>query len=103
MVCTFGDKTDVLWVKRHNLKIINAIDEKGRMTKAAKKYEGLSIEECRNKIIEDLDKKGFLIKKERIKQNVGRCWRCKTPVEILVKKQWFIDVNKIKKRCTKKL
>ncbi|ADP77172.1 valyl-tRNA synthetase [Methanothermus fervidus DSM 2088] len=101
MVCTFGDKTDVLWVKRHNLKIINAIDEKGRMTKAAKKYEGLSIEECRNKIIEDLDKKGFLIKKERIKQNVGRCWRCKTPVEILVKKQWFIDVNKLKKDVKK--
>ena len=31
MICTFGDKTDVVWVTRYNLDIINAIDEKGEM------------------------------------------------------------------------
>lgn len=95
MICTFGDKTDVTWVNRHNLDIIEAIDEKGQMTKAAGKYQGLTIKECKEKIIEDLEAKGHLIKKERIKQNLGVCWRCKTPIEILIKKQWFVAVKKL--------
>jgi len=95
MICTFGDKTDVTWVNRHNLDIIEAIDEKGRMTEAAGKYKGLTIKECKERIIEDLEKEGHLIKKERIKQNLGVCWRCKTPIEILVKKQWFVAVKEL--------
>ncbi|MEM4525081.1 MAG: valine--tRNA ligase [Methanothermobacter sp.] len=95
MICTFGDKTDVTWVNRHNLDIIEAIDEKGQMTEAAGKYSGLSIKECKEKIIEDLKAEGHLIKQERIKQNLGVCWRCKTPIEILVKKQWFVAVKKL--------
>jgi len=95
MICTFGDKTDVTWVNRHNLDIIEAIDEKGRMTEAAGKYKGLTIKECKERIIEDLEKERYLIKKERIKQNLGVCWRCKTPIEILVKKQWFVAVKEL--------
>ncbi|HIH61271.1 MAG TPA: valine--tRNA ligase [Methanobacteriales archaeon] len=95
MICTFGDKTDVTWVNRHNLDIIEAIDEKGQMTEAAGKYKGLTIRECKERIIEDLETEGYLIKKERIKQNLGVCWRCKTPIEILVKKQWFVAVKKL--------
>ncbi|BDH79320.1 MAG TPA: valine--tRNA ligase [Methanothermobacter sp.] len=95
MICTFGDKTDVTWVNRHKLDIIEAIDEKGQMTEAAGKYKGLTIKECKEKIIEDLEAEGHLIKKERIKQNLGVCWRCKTPIEILIKKQWFVAVKKL--------
>ena len=41
MVCTFGDKTDVSWVNKHNLEIIDAINEKGLLTSAAGRYEGI--------------------------------------------------------------
>ncbi len=95
MVCTFGDKTDVNWVNKHNLETINIIDEKGKLTKAAGRYEGMTIQECKIKTIEDLDDEGYLIKKEKVDQNVGQCWRCKTPIEILVKKQWFVSVNQL--------
>ncbi len=95
MVCTFGDKTDVLWVNRHNLMIKKAINEKGELTEIAKKYKGLKTEEARKKIIEDLKKEGYLIKQEKIKQNVGVCWRCKTPIEIIVTEQWFVNVKKL--------
>ena len=93
MICTFGDKTDVSWVNRYNLNIIEAIDEKGMMTSAAGKYEGLPLSVCKVRIIEDLENQGILIKKEKVDQNVGQCWRCKTPIEILVKKQWFVAVK----------
>jgi len=92
MVCTFGDKTDVRWVKRHKLPIIKLIDEKGQMTEAASKYASLSLEEARRAIVKDLRKIGLIEKQEELPQSVGLCWRCKTPVEILTKSQWFMNV-----------
>lgn len=98
MICTFGDKQDVIWVKRHNLKIVKAIDEKGRLTSVAKEFSGFKVEEARQKIIEKLEKDGYLIRKEKIKQNVGVCWRCKTPVEIIAAEQWFVKVKEVANR-----
>lgn len=95
MVCTFGDKTDVSWVNKHNLDIIEAIDEKGIMTKSAGRYEGMTLKECKLATVDDLKAEECIIKQEPVDQNVGQCWRCKTPIEILVKKQWFVAVNKL--------
>lgn len=95
MVCTFGDKTDVSWVNKYDLDIIESIDEKGIMTEAAGDYAGLTLEECKAKTIIDLDKEGYLNKKEKVDQNVGQCWRCDTAIEILVKKQWFVAVTEL--------
>ena len=95
MICTFGDKTDVSWVNRYDLDIIEAIDETGVMNEVAGKYAGFTIPECKSAIIEDLKSEGFLTKQEKVDQNVGLCWRCKTPIEILVKKQWFVAVKKL--------
>ncbi len=95
MICTFGDKTDVLWVNKYGLDIIEAIDEQGIMQDVSGEYCGLSIEKCKEKIIEDLKKEGYLKKQENVDQNVGLCWRCKTPIEILVKNQWFVAVKEL--------
>ena len=72
----------------------SSIDEKGRMTELAKEYKGLSTEECKEEIIADLKAKGLLTKRERIKQSVGVCWRCKAPIEIISTRQWFVKVKK---------
>ena len=93
MICTFGDKTDVSWVQKYDLEIINAIDETGTLTSAAGRYEGMDLQSCKKQTIEDLDAEGYLLKQEEVDQNVGQCWRCKTPIEILVKKQWFVAVR----------
>ncbi|MGB9937132.1 MAG: valine--tRNA ligase [Methanobacterium sp.] len=95
MICTFGDKTDVLWVNKYDLDIIEAIDEQGIMQEVTGEYCGLTIKECKDKIIKDLKDKGYLKKQENVGQNVGSCWRCKTPIEILVKNQWFVAVKEL--------
>lgn len=95
MICTFGDKTDVEWVTKYDLDVINAISEKGDMLDVAGKYAGMAIKECRSEIIKDLKDAGYLIKQEEVDQNVGLCWRCKTPIEIMTKKQWFVAANKM--------
>ena len=95
MVCTFGDKTDVAWVNKYDLDVIEAISEQGIITSAGGKYEGLTLPECAEATINDLSDGGYLRKQEDVEQNVGACWRCKTPIEILVKKQWFIGVRQL--------
>jgi valyl-tRNA synthetase len=95
MICTFGDKTDVSWVNRYDLDIIEAIDETGLMKDVSGKYAGMEIPECKAAITEDLKTEGCLVKQEAVDQNVGLCWRCKTPIEILVKKQWFVAVKEL--------
>jgi valyl-tRNA synthetase len=93
MICTFGDKTDVSWVQKYDLEVIEVMDDSGILTKAAGRYEGMDLQACKKQTIEDLDSEGYLLKKEEVDQNVGQCWRCKTPVEILLKEQWFVAVR----------
>ena len=98
MICTYGDKSDVLMVARHRLPVIKLVDERGRMTELAGPYEGLSILEAREAIVRDLDRAGLLRGVEEIEQDVGVCWRCKTPIEILSKEQWFMRTTALTDR-----
>ena len=93
MICTFGDKTDVSWVQKYDLEVIDVMDDAGMLTSAAGRYEGMDLQTCKKQTIEDLDSEGYLLKQEEVDQNVGQCWRCKTPVEILLKEQWFVAVR----------
>ena len=90
MICTVGDKEDLNWVFKYKLPIEMSIDEEGKMTDICGKYKGLKIIDAREKVIDDLKKDGLLIKQEPLDQNVGSCWRCKTPVEFINAKQWFL-------------
>ncbi|MEM0116634.1 MAG: valine--tRNA ligase [Thermoplasmata archaeon] len=98
MVCSIGDKNDLKLIRKHGFEIIRIIDEQGKLTDLAGKYSGLDIINAREKIIEDLNKENRLIKVEEIEHNVGTCWRCGTPLEILNKEQWFIKTLDLKER-----
>ncbi|MEM2340049.1 MAG: valine--tRNA ligase [Candidatus Bathyarchaeia archaeon] len=102
MVCTFGDKADVAWQKRYGLPVIKAIGEDGRMAEAAGEFAGLSIEECRAKMVERLRAEGLLERSEPIRRSVGTCWRCHTPVEILSKPQWFMRTRDMTEEVVKR-
>ncbi|MFO7968335.1 MAG: valine--tRNA ligase [Archaeoglobaceae archaeon] len=96
MVCTFGDKQDVKWWKKHKLDLRVILDRNGRLGPQAGKYKGLKIEEARKRIIEDLKSEGRMVDQKMADHNVGACWRCKTPVEIIAEEQWFVKVEREK-------
>jgi len=90
MICTYGDKADVVAVARYKLPSIKLIDGKGIMTENTGKYRGLTIKEARKQIIKDLDEADLIVKTEDLQQEVGECWRCHTNVEIITTDQWFM-------------
>lgn len=96
MICTFGDRQDVKWWKKHNLELRDTLTRDGRLNEKAGKYAGLTIPEAREKILEDLKAEGRLVRQEDVQHNVGLCWRCKTPVEIVPEEQWFVKIEKDK-------
>lgn len=78
---------------RHNLEVINVMDDSAHMNENAGKYQGMDRYECRKAIVNDLKEGGFLVEIEPIKHNVGTCYRCKTTVEPRVSKQWFVKMK----------
>ncbi len=78
---------------RHNLPVINVMEDNGTMNDKCGKYTGMDRYEARKEIVKDLQEGGFLIKIEPIKHNVGSCYRCKTIVEPRVSKQWFVKMK----------
>ncbi len=95
MICTYGDKEDVKTVIKHKLPVIMLLTENGRINENGGKYVGLTINQARAAIVEDLTAAGLLEKTEKITQEIGVCDRCKAHVEILERKQWFMNTRKL--------
>lgn len=77
----------------HNLERIRVIDDNGIMNKLAGPYEGMDRFECRERILVDLEKANLLEKVESYRHAVGHCYRCKTMIEPVLSKQWFVKVG----------
>jgi valyl-tRNA synthetase len=79
--------------KRHNLPLIQVIDESAKMTAAAGVYAGLDRFEARKRVVVDLEAAGAIEKIEDYPLSLARCSRSKTIVEPLVSKQWFVKTK----------
>ncbi len=90
--------------ERHNLERIQVIGEDGHMTAAAgPNYQGLTTEECRKKVLKDLESQGLLRGEKEITHSVAHCYKCGTVIEPMLKSQWFIDVKRLAAEAIKHL
>ena len=78
---------------RHNLPIINVMNDDASINAQGGKYEGMDRYEARKAIVKDLEECGALIKIEDYTHNVGTCYRCSTTVEPLTSDQWFVKMK----------
>lgn len=78
--------------QRHNLPVINVMNDDGTMNAESVRYDGMDRFECRKKIVEDLEKEGYLVKTEDYQNQVGHCYRCHTVVESRLSRQWFVKM-----------
>lgn len=78
---------------RHGLKMPLCMNEDGTMNDMAFQYKGMDRFECREKLIEDLNKTGLFDHKETIVHSVGHSERTGVVVEPRLSKQWFVKMD----------
>ena len=88
------DPNDFQVAKRHNLAVVEVIDQFGKLNEKCGKYAGLKVEEARKVIAEDLEKAGLLEKVDlEYKHAVKKCYKCERILEPRVLPQWFIKIK----------
>ena len=92
------DPNDFEVGKRHNLECIIVMNKDATMNKNAESYEGLSREECREKLVKDLKDKDLLISIEEMTHSVGHSERSDAVVEPYLSKQWFVKMRPLADR-----
>ena len=78
---------------RHNLEVIRVLDDNGVVNANGGPYEGLDRDECRKRVVEDLEQMGLMEKIEDYSHNVGTCYRCHNVVEPIISAQWFVKME----------
>lgn len=82
---------------RHDLGQLLIMDEEARLNENAGKYAGLMRDEARKAIVKDFDEGGYLVKIDDHHNAVGHCERCKTVIEPMLSKQWFVAMEELAK------
>ena len=91
------DPNDFEVGNRHNLERIVVMNEDATMNENAIGYTGLTREECREKLLQDLKAKGLLLKVEEMTHSVGHSERTGVMVEPYLSKQWFVKMGDLAK------
>lgn len=84
---------------KHNLPIIDTLNEDGTLSEAAEVFVGLDRFEARKKIIEQLKIEGLLIKEEEYATRVGISQRTNAVVEPRISTQWFVKMKELSKKA----
>ena len=80
---------------RHNLPVINVMNDDSTMNAEAGPYQGQDRFECRKNLVADIDAMGDLVKVEPYRHSVGHCQRCNTIVEPRISTQWFMRMKPV--------
>ena len=82
--------------RRYGMDMVVPVDDQGRHTDYAGKYEGMLVEESNPVILNDMKEAGTLFASEEIVHSYPHCWRCKHPIIFRATPQWFCSVEAFK-------
>ncbi|MBR5636684.1 MAG: valine--tRNA ligase [Pseudobutyrivibrio sp.] len=91
------DPNDFEVGKRHDLPVINVLNDDATINSNGGEFEGMDRYEAREIIVKKMDEMGLLVKIEDHTHNVGTHDRCNTTVEPMVKPQWFVAMEELAK------
>ncbi len=88
--------------KRHNLELLNILNEDGSLNEnCPKEFQGLDRFEARKKVVHLLKENGFLEKIEDYKTTIPYGDRSNTVVEPFLTHQWFCNAEELAKQAMK--
>ena len=95
------DPNDFEVGKRHNLEMINIMNDDATINENGGKFNGMDRYDARDAIVKELDEMGLLVSIEDLTHNVGTHDRCSATVEPMVKEQWFVRMDELIKPAVK--
>jgi valyl-tRNA synthetase len=95
------DMNDYLLGQKHNLAVIDVLNDDGTLSEAAQIYVGLNVFEARKKIAVELEEKGYLVKMEDYTSEVGYSERTDAVVEPRLSMQWWVSMKKLSEPALK--
>lgn len=88
------DPNDFEVGNRHNLERICIMNDDATLNQnVPEKYQGMTREDAREAVLEDLKKEGLLLDIEPLVHEVGHSERTGVMVEPMIKKQWFVKMR----------
>ncbi|HRH58588.1 MAG TPA: valine--tRNA ligase [Chitinophagales bacterium] len=82
---------------KHNLEVIDTLNDDGTLSEKAQLYVGEDRFAVRKKIAVELEEKGHLVKVEEIKNKVGYSERTDAVIEPKLSMQWFLKMDELAK------
>ena len=85
--------------RREGWPVFRPIDDVGRFTDEGPDFvRGLFVKDADPSIIEDLRRRGFLLRAETYEHAYPHCWRCDTPLLYVARTSWYIKTTAKKDR-----
>jgi isoleucyl-tRNA synthetase len=81
--------------KQLGLPVIGPIDEDGRYLDGFAWLSGLEAPNVADKIVDDLERRGFFYHLEPFTHRYPHCWRCSTPLLFRLVDEWFISMGPV--------
>ena len=98
MMCSFGDLTDIRFFREMGLKAVIAIDRDGTMNAHAGFLKGLSIEEARKRMLEELERQDLIVDKVATGEHrTPICERSKDAIEFIAMREFYVRQVEFKK------
>lgn len=89
------DMNDNQLGQKHNLEVVDILNEDGTLNEQAELFIGEDRFEARKKIAKELEEKGHIVKIEDYTSEVGYSERTDVVVEPRLSLQWWVDMKKI--------
>jgi len=87
------DPNDYKMGLTHHLPMINIMHPNGSLNEQAGPFAGMSREEARTAVVQEMQALGRLVKVERHTLRIGVSYRSKAVIEPMLSKQWFVKMT----------
>ncbi len=84
--------------KKERLPAISPLDETGHFESNWDWLSGMSSSDASAKILEDMEKRGFVYKIEPFTHRYPHCWRCQTELVFRLVDEWYIKCDEIRQK-----
>jgi valyl-tRNA synthetase len=89
------DPNDFEIGERHGLAAVNVLNPEGTINENGGLFAGMTREEARNALVEQLDEEGLLGEVREYRHRVGHCDRCGTVIEPWLSEQWWLSMREL--------